>query len=131
MYPHRRHVSIGRQLVLCDSKEVLCGYELTHGFHTPLYTLFKHERLARMNDIDDRTRSDSFQILQENTSVASIRYHRQLMGTAGMERGRTVWRVDTLGREVCELLEVCIPVTVSSVSTVKVGYVTNMTISFS
>ena len=62
---------------------------LLHRANLALY----FERLARMDDVDDRARPCRLEILQECTRVATVR----------------IRRINALGQEVVQFLEVCVP----------------------
>ncbi len=61
-----------------------------------------------MYDIDDGTRSNCFEVFEEDSGVASISCLVSLSRIDQM-RELTIWGIDTFRREVCQLLEVCVP----------------------
>ena len=54
----------------CADEDV--GEKLTHSLDPLLSGLIQNEALARMDDVDDRTRPDGFKILEEDSGMTSI-----------------------------------------------------------
>jgi hypothetical protein len=50
-----------------------CTDTLTQRLDSLLHSLFQNEALARMDNIDDRTRPDRFEILQKHSGMSTIR----------------------------------------------------------
>ena len=46
--------------------------KLTHRLHSPLHRLLENETLARVNDINYRTRPDRLKIFEENSCVSTV-----------------------------------------------------------